>query len=175
MAAVGLAGLAMVTGWPAFITMFFIAGFGVGMAWSYPSVAAQGVVPKEKAGAASGTVLTLLVGIGGISVAVVATVVENHVAKGATLGGAIHAALIGLAAVSLVGVLVTGVLGDAGIVLNVQNVRAKHRSMTVDRSFSGLRWRSHPPEMFSGRMVFTDGHSGHPVRFISTDPLGRRG
>jgi EmrB/QacA subfamily drug resistance transporter len=71
-------GLSWSTGWAAYVPFFALAGFGFGLAWAYASVATQAAVPPDKAGAASGVVLTVLVGLGGIAVAVAASVIETR-------------------------------------------------------------------------------------------------
>jgi len=102
-------GLSWSTSWSVYVPFFAVAGFGLGLGWAYASVSTQAVVPPEKAGAASGVVLTALVGIGGIAVASAASVIESRSAAGA--GQAIQelirasgvVALVGAAAVALFG------------------------------------------------------------------------
>jgi hypothetical protein len=89
------------------VPFFALAGFGLGLGWAYTSVATQAAVPPDKAGAASGVVLTVLVGLGGMAVAVAASVIETRTGVGlgqATqelirIGGAV--ALAGAIAVAL--------------------------------------------------------------------------
>ena len=53
-----------------FLLLSIPAGAGLGFTWSFASVVTQAVAPPAKAGAASGVVLTMLVGIAGVAVAV---------------------------------------------------------------------------------------------------------
>ncbi|HEX3456204.1 MAG TPA: hypothetical protein VHS03_16400, partial [Gaiellaceae bacterium] len=54
----------------AFLLMSVPAGAGLGLTWSFASVVTQSVAPPAKAGAASGVVLTVLVGGAGVAVAI---------------------------------------------------------------------------------------------------------
>jgi hypothetical protein len=110
-ASLGLLSLARAPSVPVFLMAFLITGFGVGLAWSFPSVAAQGLVSPDKAGAVSGTVLTVLVGLGGFFVAATASVVDAQTAGGMPLSDAIGRTLTALAAMAAVGAVVTAVLG----------------------------------------------------------------
>ena len=78
----GTIALSYTEAWVLYLPAFLVTGFGVGLSWSYASAATQAAVPPEKAGAASGVVLTLLVGLGGIAIAVVASVIETRTGAG---------------------------------------------------------------------------------------------
>jgi EmrB/QacA subfamily drug resistance transporter len=56
--------------------LFLITGIGVGLGWALANVATQAVVPPSAVGAASGVTLTSLVMLGGVSVAIAASVLE---------------------------------------------------------------------------------------------------
>jgi EmrB/QacA subfamily drug resistance transporter len=99
-AALGL--LALVDAWPAYVVAFALAGFALGVTWSYTSVGTQAVVPASMAGGASGVTLGIVVGLGGLSVAVGSTLLEVLVADGETTADAIHWLFAGLAALALV-------------------------------------------------------------------------
>jgi len=102
-------GLSWSTSWSAYVPFFALAGFGLGLSWAYASVSTQAVVPPEKAGAASGLVLTALVGLGGIAVAVAASVIETR--RGAGTGHAIQELIRAAGAVALVGAGAVAVFG----------------------------------------------------------------
>ena len=57
-------GLSSADDWWFYVPCFAVTGFGLGLAWAFTSVATQALVPPAKAGAASGVVLTVLVGVG---------------------------------------------------------------------------------------------------------------
>ncbi|MCW3006439.1 MAG: major facilitator superfamily 1 [Solirubrobacterales bacterium] len=99
--AVALALLAFVTAWPAYVAAFALAGFGLGTTWSYTSVGTQAVVPEAMAGGASGVTLAIVVGLGGLSVAVGATLLEVLTGGGASAATAIHRLFAGLAVLAL--------------------------------------------------------------------------
>lgn len=63
--------------WFAFIPLLAIAGFGFGLGWTFANVATQDVVDTERAGEASGVVLTVLVSFGGFGLAIVATAIAS--------------------------------------------------------------------------------------------------
>jgi EmrB/QacA subfamily drug resistance transporter len=95
--------------WALYVPCFAVTGFGLGLAWAFTSVATQAVVPPAKAGAASGVVLTILVGMGGLGVAVASSIIETH--GGTNLEAAVQwiirvsgiVAVLGAGVVSLVG------------------------------------------------------------------------
>jgi EmrB/QacA subfamily drug resistance transporter len=107
--AAGTLGLSLSDGWALYVPMFAISGLGLGLAWAFTSVATQAVVPPAKAGAASGVVLTLLIGIGGIAVTVASSFLEG--AAPGRLGPSIEDLLRGAAVLALLGALVAVALG----------------------------------------------------------------
>jgi MFS family permease len=109
--AVGITGLSLVEGWVLFSITFFLAGFGFGLTWAFASVATQAVVPTEQAGAASGTVLTVLVGLGGIMVAASAALLEGLTAGGRTALASIDVLLQAYAIAGVIAAVVTIGLG----------------------------------------------------------------
>lgn len=109
--AAGLVGLALLSAWPAYVPAFALAGFGLGVTWSYTSVGTQQVVPEAMAGGASGVTLAIVVGLGGLSVAVGATLLEAIVDGGATPTTAVHVLFAGLAALAIVSAGALAVVG----------------------------------------------------------------
>lgn len=107
----GIGGIAMglATGrLAAFLAASVVAGAGYGMCWAYASVVTQSVVPPEKAGAASGIVLTVLIGMAGVAVAVASSAASTGSGTGTPSdAGAIGAVLaaFGLLAVAFVPVV----------------------------------------------------------------------
>lgn len=77
---VGMASSSELAVWSAF---GLFAGFGVGVSWAYTSVVTQSLVSPEEAGEASGTVLTILVGMGGVALAVAVSIFDTHSSAGA--------------------------------------------------------------------------------------------
>lgn len=67
-----------------FIAVALVAGLGLGICWSYTSVVTQSVVPREQAGAAAGTVLTVLISIGGVGLAIAVSILDAHIQSGAS-------------------------------------------------------------------------------------------
>lgn len=61
-----------------FLLCSVAAGAGYGMCWAYVSVITQDLAPAAKAGAASGVVLTVILGIGAVAVAVASSVVTTR-------------------------------------------------------------------------------------------------
>lgn len=61
-----------------FLAFSAMAGFGTGLCWSFASVATQAVVPAQKAGGASGVVLTALIGCGGVGVSAASSYLVTH-------------------------------------------------------------------------------------------------
>ena len=106
----GLGAIAMglVGGLVPFILVAVFAGLGFGMSWAFTSVSTQAVVPPEKAGQASGVVLTIVVTMGGVAIALASTVVESANAGKSGLETALQGVLIGagLLAVGMSAVLV---------------------------------------------------------------------
>jgi EmrB/QacA subfamily drug resistance transporter len=91
-----------------FIVVATFAGLGFGMSWAFTSVSTQAVVPPQKAGAASGVVLTIVVTLGGVAIAIASTFIESAGAGVNALEDALRAVLIGagVLAVAMSAVLV---------------------------------------------------------------------
>jgi MFS family permease len=98
--ALALFGMSLLSGWPAYISVFALAGFGLGISWAYTSVGTQAVVAEAQAGGASGMTLAIVVGMGGMAVVVGATILEVLTAQGHTATDAVHAMLAVLAALA---------------------------------------------------------------------------
>lgn len=105
--AAGLAVLAFASAWPAYVAAFALAGFGLGITWSYTSVGTQQVVPEAQAGGASGVTLAIVVGLGGLAVAIGATLLEVLVDSGSSTTASVHWLFAGLATLA---VLASGAL-----------------------------------------------------------------
>ncbi|MFJ9470689.1 MFS transporter [Streptomyces caniferus] len=93
-------------GW--YAVVFAVCGVGIGLGWALTNVATQAHVPAERAGAASGLVLTSLVLFGAVSVAVAATVLEvvsGSPSTAAADGPAIEAVLRGTSVLAFLGAL----------------------------------------------------------------------
>ncbi|MFL5856489.1 MAG: hypothetical protein ACJ76Q_00325 [Solirubrobacteraceae bacterium] len=105
--ALALFGMSLTSAWPAYLSVFALAGFGLGISWTYTSVGTQAVVPEAQAAGASGMTLAIVVGMGGMAVVVGATILEVLTAEGRAATAAVHAmlavlgALAALAAVAL--------------------------------------------------------------------------
>jgi EmrB/QacA subfamily drug resistance transporter len=94
---VGALGLLLVAADPGlglYLLGLAIFGFGYGLGWAIVSVGTQQVVPTQQAGAASGVTLALVIGLGGLSVAVTAALIEALAASGTPEGDAIERILI---------------------------------------------------------------------------------
>ncbi|MFE6911512.1 MFS transporter [Streptomyces erythrochromogenes] len=68
-AGTGMYALAGVSAWWLYVPVFAWAGLGLGLGWTYSSVATQQVVAPARAGEASGVLLTFLVTLGAIALA----------------------------------------------------------------------------------------------------------
>jgi MFS family permease len=103
--AAGLAILAVASAWVGYVVAFALAGFGLGITWSYTSVGTQQVVAESEAGGASGVTLAIVVGLGGLAVAVGATLLEVLTDAGSSTTAGIHWQFGGLAALAVLGAL----------------------------------------------------------------------
>ncbi len=65
-----------------FVALAGLSGLGLGFGWAYTSVVTQSVVPKQQAGAASGTVLTVLISVAGIALAIAVSIYETFTSAG---------------------------------------------------------------------------------------------
>jgi len=80
-AGVSLIGLTVVVDWWAYVAAFGVCGLGLGTGWTFANVATQELVSTERAGEASGVVLSVLVTMGGVGVAAAAAIIgglERH-------------------------------------------------------------------------------------------------
>jgi len=68
-AGTGMIMLSQVTAWWLYVVVFAWCGLGLGLGWTFASVATQQVVAPERAGEASGVLLTFLVTLGGVALA----------------------------------------------------------------------------------------------------------
>lgn len=97
---------------PLFMGFAGLSGLGLGFVWAYTSVVTQAVVPKEEAGAASGTVLTVLISVGGIALAIAISIYEAHTGEGnPNQGAVIKAILIGAGATALAAAALVALFG----------------------------------------------------------------
>jgi EmrB/QacA subfamily drug resistance transporter len=95
--ALGLAVLGLGAPLGIYLVALPVFGFGYGLGWSLASVGTQTVVPTERAGAASGVTLATLIGVGGLCVALAATLIKSITASGTAEGTAIESILLVLA------------------------------------------------------------------------------
>jgi EmrB/QacA subfamily drug resistance transporter len=98
-------------GWVIYLVAFAIAGVGLGVGWAFASVGTQAVVRRERAGEASGVTLTLLVGLGGLFIAVSASLLEEIGQGGTSPADAIRAVLVGVAVLGLLSSLLLALGG----------------------------------------------------------------
>ena len=97
-----------------FVACAALSGLGLGFGWAYASVVTQSVVPKEQAGAASGTVLTVLISVGGVALAIAVSIYETYTGSGsANQGAVIRTILMGAGVAVLFAALLVAVLGRA--------------------------------------------------------------
>jgi MFS family permease len=90
---VGVLALSLAHGWPVYVPCLALAGLGFGLGWTFASVGTQTVVSPERAGEASGVLLTILVSAGGIAIAIAATVIQMLERSGTSAGTAINGTL----------------------------------------------------------------------------------
>ncbi len=80
-AGVSLIGLSVVVDWWAYVVVFAVCGLGLGTGWTFANVGTQELVSTERAGEASGVVLSVVVTMGGVGVAAAAAIIgglERH-------------------------------------------------------------------------------------------------
>lgn len=95
-----------------YLTLAFFSGIGFGVAWSYTSVVTQSIVPEHEAGAASGTVLTVLISVGGVGLAVATSVYSANTSTGASdEGDVIQAILVVVGVVAVLAAPLVALLG----------------------------------------------------------------
>jgi EmrB/QacA subfamily drug resistance transporter len=78
-AGTGMIALTHVTAWWLYVPVFAWCGLGLGLGWTFSSVATQQVVAPERAGEASGVLLTFLVTLGGVALAGAAAAITARV------------------------------------------------------------------------------------------------
>jgi EmrB/QacA subfamily drug resistance transporter len=69
-----------------FFTASVFGGFGLGLSFSFANVVTQSLVPAAQAGAASGVLMTMMVGAGGLGVAAASAAANTAVQEGAGAG-----------------------------------------------------------------------------------------
>ncbi|MGQ4362882.1 MFS transporter [Streptomyces sp. SAS_272] len=74
-AGTGMIMLSVVTAWWLYVVVFAWCGLGLGLGWTFAGVATQRVVAPERAGEASGVLLTFLVTLGGVALAAAAAAI----------------------------------------------------------------------------------------------------
>jgi EmrB/QacA subfamily drug resistance transporter len=92
--AAGLVVVALDPGLGAYLLGLAVFGMGYGLGWSIVSIGTQQVVPVEEAGAASGVTLALVIGLGGLGVAITAALIEAFAAGGTPEGEAVERILL---------------------------------------------------------------------------------
>jgi MFS family permease len=89
----GLLALTYAHGWAAYVPAFAVAGLGFGLGWTFANVGTQDVVRPERAGEASGVLLTVLVTAGGIGIAAAASAIALLESSGTSTHNAIDGTL----------------------------------------------------------------------------------
>jgi len=104
---IGLLVLSASSNWFVYVVAFGLTGLGVGVGWAFASAATQQVVDPSRAGEAAGMTLTVLISMGGLAVAAVATAARSLQTTGTSQASAVHDLLhfIGLAMVVLTAAL----------------------------------------------------------------------
>lgn len=92
-AGAGLLALTLSGGWSTYVIAFAAAGLGFGLGWTFVNIGTQEVVSRERAGEASGVVLTIVVTAGGIGVAAAASAITALQQSGTTPHNAINTTL----------------------------------------------------------------------------------
>ncbi len=119
LAGAGLLALTFASGWPVFIVVFAVVGFGFGLGWTFANVATQDAVRPERAGEASGVLLTIVVSAGGVGVAAAASAIAELHGSGTSLHAAIDLVLrvlaVGLLVAASVSMLVRAHLVRLGL------------------------------------------------------------
>jgi EmrB/QacA subfamily drug resistance transporter len=88
--AIGLLVIAAGLGIGIFAAALAVFGLGYGLCWAMLSVGTQAAVPQEQAGAASGISLSIVIGMAGLAVALVASLIEVVAGGGTGEGTAIE-------------------------------------------------------------------------------------
>jgi MFS family permease len=87
---IGLLVLSDSSNWFVYVVAFGLTGLGVGVGWAFASAATQQVVDPSRAGEAAGMTLTVLISMGGLAVAAVATATRTLQSNGTSQASAVH-------------------------------------------------------------------------------------
>ena len=90
-----------VTSWWAYVPVFASCGFGLGLGWTFTNIATQEVVGPDRAGEASGVVLTFLVTTGGVGLAGAASIIGGLLRAGHDRASAYNTTLLAFALLAL--------------------------------------------------------------------------
>ena len=90
-----------VTSWWAYVPVFASCGFGLGLGWTFTNIATQEVVGADRAGEASGVVLTFLVTTGGVGLAGAASIIGGLLRAGHDRASAYNTTLLAFALLAL--------------------------------------------------------------------------
>ena len=107
----GTIGMGLVDTLALFMFSSAFSGAGLGLCWAFASVVTQAAVPQQKAGEASGTVLTMLIGCGGVAIAVAASLIDTATDTAAQLGDSLDALLVGFGLLAIAYAPMVVVLG----------------------------------------------------------------
>jgi EmrB/QacA subfamily drug resistance transporter len=111
--AIGLVVIAAGLGIGIYIAALMVFGIGYGLCWAMLSVGTQAVVAPEHAGEASGVSLAIVIGMAGLAVAVVASLIEVIAQGGVSEGAAIERILRVIAISSVVLAIPLALIGRA--------------------------------------------------------------
>lgn len=109
------AGMGIVDTLAPFLVLSAFAGFGLGMTIALANTVTQAIVPAEKAGEASGIVLTVTVGLGAVAVAAAASFITPALGDTTRLESTLDALLVGYGVWALVLAPVVALLGRARV------------------------------------------------------------
>lgn len=112
--AVGLLVIAAGLGIGIYAAALSVFGLGYGLCWAMLSVGTQTVVPPDRAGEASGVSLSIVIGMAGLAVAVVASLIEVVAGGGIGEGTAIEQILRVIAIGSVVVAIPLALAGSGG-------------------------------------------------------------
>lgn len=111
----GIGGLTVWSGWVGFVAALVVCGSGMGMVWAF-TVAPLAIGPGEGEVEAWEVMVSLLVGVAGVTVAATAWAFEELFGRGRSLAGSIELGLRAWAVVSVAGALLVAVGGPrAGV------------------------------------------------------------
>jgi EmrB/QacA subfamily drug resistance transporter len=131
--------LTFVVSWGAYVTVFAVAGLGLGLGYTFVNVATQDLVPLERTGEVSGVVLTIVVTMGGIGVALAATIISGFQHGGHEVADAYATTLRIFATICFCWAII--VLGARAVLVRRGNMAPLFSRPTPNRN--GARW---PPE-----------------------------